>query len=283
MTKLLIITGPTATGKTKLGVLLARKYNGEIISADSRQVYKYMDIATGKDKSEYGEIPVWGLDLVEPSYNFNVSDFVKFANEKINDVQQRGKLPIIVGGTALYIKALAEPPETLHIPKDEVLRLELEKLSIEELQKRLGENMMNASDVNNPRRLVRAIEVKESGITDTGRYSSAIDNYTIINLTAPLDYIFSRIDQRVEDRLKHGAKAELEKLVGMGFSLTLPSMSATGYHEIEDPELWKLHERQYAKRQIVFLKKFIASQKANGTSVIEWDIRNEPQENSFSI
>ncbi len=276
MNKILVILGPTATGKTKLGVMLAKKYNGEIISADSRQVYKGMDIGTGKDKSEYGDIPVWGIDLVDPDYNFNVSEFLDFARAKTKDIQNRGKLPIIVGGAVLYIKALLEPFETINVPKNDELRKELEKLSVEELQKRLGETNLNQSDFNNPRRLIRAIEVKESPsleCPDNPHY-----DYQIISLTAPLAHIYEQIDKRVDKRLKQGAAEEVKKLLEMGYSLNLPSFTATGYREVNNPELWKQKERQYAKRQITFIKKFLKDK-----VVIELDATDETAKNSLSL
>lgn len=276
---MLIIIGPTATGKTALGVKLAKKYNGEIISADSRQVYKGMDIGTGKDKAEYGDIPVWGVDLVDPDYNFNVSDFVKFASEKIAEIQKRGKLPIIVGGTILYIKSLLHPPETLHIPQNAKLRAELNKLSIDELQKKLGASRLNASDFNNPRRLIRAIEISQTNNKPTSRPDYS---YKIISLIAPLASIYGWIDRRVDERLKQGAAAEVEQLLAEGFSLDLPSFTATGYREVESPELWKQKERQYAKRQITFIKKFMSEEKRLGTEVIELKA-DEAAQNSLSL
>ena len=263
MTKLLIIIGPTATGKTKFGVELAKKYNGEIISADSRQVYKGLDIITGKDKGEYGEIPVWGIDLVDPDYSFNVSDFVKYANSKISEIVSRNKLPIIVGGTALYIKALVEPFETIDVPPDEKLRSK--NLSVADLQKRLGENNLNQSDYQNPRRLTRAIEAKEAEIRskEVPKYESLI-----ISLTAPLEYIYKKIDIRVDERLKNGALEEAR---------IFPNSTALGVKEAGDPDLWKLKERQYAKRQITFIKKFLI-----GKEVLELDVKNEAQKNPSS-
>lgn len=281
MIKLVIIIGPTATGKTKLGVDLAKKYNGEIISADSRQVYKGMDIVTGKDKGEYGDVLVWGIDLVDPDYNFNVSDFVNFADVKILDIVSRNKLPIIVGGTALYIKALLEPLETIHIKPNPNLRKELENLSVEKLQLRLGKNNLNPSDIKNPRRLIRAIEVKETA----KEFESSRPTYepTIISLVAPQGFIAEKISSRVDTRIRSGAKEELKSLLDLGYSLDLPSMTALGYKDIDDPDLWQLHERQYAKRQIQFISKFIKEQKEKDIRVIELDVTNEIKKNSLRL
>lgn len=274
MNKLLIIIGPTATGKTALAISAAKKLNGEIISADSRQVYRGLDIVTGKDKEEYGGVPVWGIDLVDPDYNFNVSDYVDYARAKTREIQNRGKLPIVVGGTVLYIKALLEPFETINVPPNEKLRKELYKLSVEELQKKLGENRMNESDFRNPRRLIRAIEIKESKqMPDQVRHDTF--DTTIISLTAPLDYLYGRINKRVDERIQAGASEEYQKLLEK-YSPTLPSMSAIGYKD-QNAELWKLHEHQYAKRQVTFIKKFL-----KGKEVIELDIRDETAKDSLS-
>ncbi len=278
---MLVIIGPTATGKTLLGIKLAKKYNGEIISADSRQVYRGMDIGTGKDKEKYGDVPVWGIDLVDPDYNFNVSDYVKFASEKIRDIESRGKLPIIVGGTILYVKSLLHPPETLHIPQNKTLREELENFSIKDLQDRLGENKLNNSDFNNPRRLIRAVEVKESGALE--RPGSPNYNYQIICLTAHLDYIYRQIDDRVIERLQQGAKDEVQELLNQGYTKDLPSFTATGYRDVNDPDLWKKREHNYAKRQLTFIKKFVAEEKALGTEVIELKADNETSKSSISL
>ena len=195
MNKLFIISGPTAAGKTRVALGLAKKLDGELISADSRQVYKGMDVVTGKDlgNAQFSitndqlqqrvsqkvnkpvtvgtytikSVPVWGLDLIEPDEAFDVSMFIPFAREVTEDIWQRGKLPIIIGGTGFYIRGLLNPYETVGIPVNVNLRKELEKLPVGELQQRLKEinlqkwEQMNESDCNNPRRLVRAIEVGE--------------------------------------------------------------------------------------------------------------------------
>ena len=204
MKQLLIICGPTATGKTALALHLAKKFGGELISADSRQVYRGMDIGTGKDidqkskiknqneklnpsftspliKGRRGgvnkkftvgfrnkdEVPIWLVDIVEPDYVFNVGEFKQLAEAVIQDIWQRGKLPIIVGGTGLYVRALLRPWDGIFIPPNASLRQKLDKLTVEELQTELKKNTsekfesMNHSDRFNPRRLVRAIEVEE--------------------------------------------------------------------------------------------------------------------------
>lgn len=302
MDKLLIITGATATGKTSLSIELAKKFNGEIVSADSRQVYKFMDIGTGKDKNEYlkNGIKVWGIDLVNPDYNFNVSDYLKFVVPTISDIQKRNKLPILVGGTALYIKALLEPIETLNVPPNEVLRNNLENYSVGNLQEELKKideekwKKMNLSDRKNPRRLVRAIEVAkfliENSSTQAVQSEAAVKNDTLlISLAAGYDFLYRRIDTRVDDRIKQGALEEVEKLLKMGYSFSLPSMTASGYKEFKDypfgnslsgetlatcVQQWKFNEHNYARRQFSFINKFLKQQAPKGTSVHVFNIES---------
>ena len=193
MNKLLVITGPTATGKTKLGIDVAKKFNGEIISADSRQVYKGNDAESGKDRSFFQ----WGIDIVEPDYNFNVSEYVKYAKKVIENIWAKGKLPIIVGGSGQYIKELLYPSETLHIPPNKQLREKLEKYSVSKLQD-LVKIKMNASDWQNPRRLIRAIEVAKQdqrSKTKDQRY-----NAMVIGLFATKEEIYKKIAERRVDR-----------------------------------------------------------------------------------
>ena len=150
MGKILIVCGPTATGKTALASQLAKKFDGELISADSRQVYRGMDVVTGKDRPD---VPIWLYDVVNPDEEFSVSHWIKLARRAINDISKRGKLPIIVGGTGLYIHALLHPLETITIPPDRALREQLQEQSVKELQQMLTRGSMNNSDWNNPRRL----------------------------------------------------------------------------------------------------------------------------------
>src|SRR3989344_7906229 len=133
---MLVICGPTATGKTKLGIFLAQKFNGEIISADSRQVYKYMNIGTGKEWDD--TVKIWGYDLVDPKENYSVSEYLKYAKTAIEDIHKRNKLPILVGGTGLYIKAVVDGIETINIPSNKELRKSLNNKEVDELFEKLA-------------------------------------------------------------------------------------------------------------------------------------------------
>lgn len=292
MNKLLVITGPTATGKTALGIHLAQKFNGEIVSGDSRQVYKFMDIGTGKDKDEYlkSGVKVWGIDLVAPDYNFNVSDYVDYASKAIQYIQSRGKLPILVGGTILYIKSLLSPFDTINVPPNQSLRKHLANYSTPELQKELQRRdpekwqAMNDSDKNNPRRLIRAVEVITSDQPKKIQSQVKYD-VLILSLGAPLDYLYPQIDIRVEQRIDQGAVKEVHNLLKQGYSFDLPSLTATGYKEFKDYLLspdrfplapcvqqWKFNEHSYARRQVIFIKKFIQQQENRDCKVVDFDI-----------
>jgi len=161
--KLIVILGPTASGKTDLSIKLAKKYNGEVISADSRQVYKGMDIGSGKiTKKEMQGIPHWLLDVANPKKRFTVAQYQKLAIKKIKDIQKRGKPPILVGGTGFYIQSIVDGVIIPEVKPDWKLRRNLEKKSNEELYKmlkKLDPARAESIDKQNPRRLIRALEI----------------------------------------------------------------------------------------------------------------------------
>lgn len=238
MDKLLVICGPTATGKTAIAAALAKKFNGELISADSRQIYRGMDIVTGKER---GDVPVWLYDVVNPDEEFSVSHWVKLAKNAIADIVKRGKLPIVVGGTGLYIQALLHPIETIDIPPNRRLRKKLQLLSVSELQHMIVRGEINQSDWNNPRRLIRKIEIAQSKIV-FGKQIYQCD-YFIIGLIAPLPVLDKRIDERLTVRMRCGLEAETVSLLAR-YNPNLPSMSAIG-----------VNEHAYARRQMTWFKK----------------------------
>src|SRR3989344_2779257 len=235
MTKTLIIYGPTATGKTALAIELAKKHNGEIISTDSRQVYKGLDIGTGKvsfdSKVEKHEgywivdgVKIHGFDLVNPGQRFSVADFLTFANSSIVQTIKLNKLPIIVGGTGFYIKALIKGIGLIGIPLNPELRQQLEKLSTTDLYQKLLEinpkraKAMNESDRANPRRLVRAIEIALANKKlETRNQKLATRPYSldtfIVGLIAPNDYLYTKVDQWLNERLSHGMIDEVKSLL----------------------------------------------------------------------
>jgi tRNA dimethylallyltransferase len=268
--KLLVICGGTGTGKTSLGIKLARRFNGEIVSADSRQVYRGMDIGTGKDWSEDKSIQIWGYDIADPKKAFSVSQYVKAIKPMISDIQRRGKLPILVGGTGLYIKALIEGFDTLNVPKNERLRSLLKKLTAGELYEKLCEldtvrgASMNLSDRQNPRRLMRAVEVAQWQIKHQLKKISTFQFDVLkIGLQCDTETLKTRIIKRSQRMLKDGLLAEIHKL---GISWKKQSMATIGYQEwrsfLEGKETekscfekWINNQLAYVKRQNLWFKK----------------------------
>jgi len=269
--KLLVVSGPTATGKTALAVKLAKKFNGELISADSRQVYRGMDIGTGKDHPKNVKIHL--VDVVNPDQNFSAFDYRRLVLPLIQQIWNRRKLPIIVGGTGFYINSvIAGPTDTYHIKPNKILRFFLNKFSLKLLQSTLKFldfqtfNLLNRSDSANPRRLIRKIEIKlfSHGITD---YRLPITNYNLLHLsmTATNRILFSRIDQRVEDRLNLGQLAEIKNLLTK-YHWSDPGLKVSAYASFqkyftqkEDYSTavlkWKFAEHRDARRQKTWFKK----------------------------
>lgn len=196
MNKILVICGPTATGKTALAAGLAKKFNGELISADSRQVYRGNDLETNKERAD---VSIWLYDVVDPGEEFSVAHWVKLARVAVGDILRRGKLPIVVGGSGLYIHALIHPFETVDIPPDENFRKR--SLTLQELQHMTPRGSMNDSDWNNPRRLIRKIEIAKSKVK---KHISLPYDALIIGLTAPLPVLYKRIDHHLKERILAG-------------------------------------------------------------------------------
>ncbi|HSX48876.1 MAG TPA: tRNA (adenosine(37)-N6)-dimethylallyltransferase MiaA [Candidatus Saccharimonadales bacterium] len=252
MDKLLVICGPTATGKTKLALHLAGLFNGEVISSDSRQVYKYMDIGTGKEGN------VLGYDLVLPNEEFSVFHYLQFAEKTIKEIYAQNKLPILTGGTGLYIKAVVDGIDTADIAPNLELRKSLENKTVEELFNLLTENdfekarTMNESDRRNPRRLIRAIEVamnkNEKSEDKKNRYGTLF-----IGLSASKEKLEKRISERVDERAK-GLQEEIDFLKNNGFWDGV-AKNTIGYKDWPDIEKWKQEEIKYAKRQMTWFKK----------------------------
>lgn len=277
---MIIITGQTATGKTKLALEFAQKYNGELINFDSRQIYKYLDIITGKDKElltmkQWNNVTIWLYDIVDPNQYFSSFDFVKQVTPIIEDIKKRGKTPILVGGTYLYLKHLLYGIDDNNSPPNFKLREKLNSKSVKELQDILKKlslqsfNRLNNSDVNNPRRLIRKIEIASS----KGTLFIRTD---LIRTDLPKTFIGLRykdksklrqvIEKRVEERLENGAIDEVKKILKMGYKQNDSGLKTIGYQQIikylkgeltkeKAVEEWINKEVQYAKRQVTFMKK----------------------------
>lgn len=271
MHKLLIICGPTATGKTKLALQLGKEINEEIISADSRQVYKYMDIGTGKDRPD-DDITIWGYDLAEPKDKFSISHYKDFAINKLEEIWGRGSLPVMVGGSGFYIKSVVDGVPTIDVGINKQLRNNLSGKSAFELFNMLAQlspekaKMMNISDRNNPRRLIRAIEIYSQPNQNEHETFPLEADILFIGITAPIEEIKKRIIKRVDKRIKQGMEGEVESLLRMGVDWSDQSMATPGYRQWKNymegkidmktlKDNWTLEELQYAKRQMTWFKK----------------------------
>lgn len=248
--KLLIICGPTATGKTSLAIRLAKRFDGEIVSADSRQVYKGLDALTGKERSD--EIPIWLYDITEKE--FSVAYFVSLANAAIADIGKRKRLPIVVGGTGFYLKALTESIDTISIPPNWPLREQLALLSVSELQKLVkGERLkkMNESDRKNPRRLIRAIEVAGS----VRRQQNPKYDALWIGLTAPLSTLRQRISDGIAIRFNAAVREVRPGLPPILGIEALLGYARGEYTKEQAITKWTQAEYDYAKRQMTWFRK----------------------------
>ncbi len=219
---LLVILGPTATGKTRLGVEAARALNGEIISADSRQVYRGLDIGSGKDLEEYGEVPYHLIDVVDPGHEFSLFEFARNFCSAFDAIQQRGRLPILVGGTGLYLDAVLRSYRLIEVPEDPELRRQLTGLSLEELRDRLlqlREDLHNSTDLNDRDRVIRAIEIA-TGEASKDAVPLALPVLTprVYGVRWPRPQLRERITRRLKERLQTGLIEEVAALHAQGVS-----------------------------------------------------------------
>ncbi len=241
MSLLIAIVGPTATGKSSLALELCQTLNGEIVSADSRQVYRYMDIGTAKPTvEEQAAVPHHLIDVVNPDEDFSLAMYQSRALEAVHGVQRRGKTAFLVGGSGLYIWALLEGWRIPPVPPDPALRRELEAKAQfeggEALYEKLKEIDPAAAErigTKNVRRVIRALEVCQQGtpFSELQVKKPFVDS-VIVGLTTDRDDLYKRIDTRVDSMRKKGLVAEVESLVARGYGLDLPSMSGLGYKQI---------------------------------------------------
>ncbi len=217
---LLVIIGPTASGKTRLGVELARHLNGEIISADSRQVYRGMEIGSGKDLVEYGEIPYHLIDIVDPGYEFNVFQFQRRFLEADAAIRERGKLPILVGGTGLYLDSVLSGYQLTAVPENLLLRKELADQPLDLLVDRLRQanpRLHNSTDLLDRNRLLRAIEIAE--FEKSAPPEPLPEFHTLImGIRWERAQLRERITSRLRQRLGEGLIEEVERLHDEGIS-----------------------------------------------------------------
>lgn len=244
--KIICIVGPTACGKTKLGVKLARKFDGEIISADSRQVYTGMDIGTGKDLKEYKKTPYHLIDISNPKKQVTLSDWQNLAIKKIKELHKYGKIPFIVGGTGLYINSIVDG----YILNDEKVDLDLRKklnsTSLSELQKmlkKLDKIAYKKIDINNIRRVIRAIEIAKAGSSISKPYRKKIFDSLVIGITFDRDVINKRIDKRIKDRIEN--ENMIEEIAWL-------KKSGLSWKRLEDFGLEYRYIGRYLKKELEF-------------------------------
>jgi tRNA dimethylallyltransferase len=215
---LLVVLGPTASGKTRLGVQLARALGGEVISADSRQVYRGMDIGTGKDLAEYGDIPHHLIDIVNPGDEFSLFQFQRLFFEVFAAVRERGNLPVLAGGTGMYLHSVLQGNLLVETPQNTHLRRELADLSMASLSERLKgspSRLHNTTDLLERERLVRAIEIAEYG---RGREPEPVPEIKpiILGIRWEREALRRRITARLRERLEQGMIGEVERLHQQG-------------------------------------------------------------------
>ena len=282
MTKkpLIILAGPTAVGKTKLSIALAKAINGEIISADSMQVYKTMDIGTAKIKQEEMQGVVHHLiDILEPSEDFNVVLFASYAKKAMEECWNKGKIPILVGGTGFYIQAVLYDINFTENDEDKSYRTYLEQLAIEkgaeylhELLQKVDETAAKEIHPNNVKRVIRALEFYEKSGQKISQHNEEQKQkqspyaYAYFVLNDDRDKLYERIDMRVDIMLKNGLEDEVYHLLEKGCAREMVSMQGLGYKEMIDYldgkitleeaiYIIKRDTRHFAKRQITWFKR----------------------------
>jgi len=219
---LLVVLGPTASGKTHLAVQAARQLNGEIISADSRQVYRGLDIGSGKDLDEYGTTPYHLIDVVDPGYEFSLFDFAHDFNKAFDEIHERNRLPILAGGTGLYLDAILRGYDLVAVGENQALRKALAPLTLDALRERLQvlrSDQHNTTDLNDRSRLIRAIEIAE-GEQQADARPLTLPALTpqVFGLKWPREVLRQRITKRLRERLEHGLVEEVENLHAAGVS-----------------------------------------------------------------
>jgi len=270
--KLAVVLGTNASGKSELGLRLANGFGGEIVSADSRQVYRGLDLGSGKiTPQQAGTVPHHLIDVAEVTDYYSLAQYQQAAYHAIDAITAAGKLPLLVGGTGLYVSAIVEGYELVDVPPNEALRAELENLPLAELVKRLEKADPEAArsiDKNNSRRIIRAIEIAAAGFAHSaGRKSSPRYDCLQLGLSWPKEILERRIEKRLQDRLTGGMIEEVAGLRRQGVSDTRLEKLGLEYRYITRylrGELGSLDElrlqlgiaiRQFAKEQITWFKR----------------------------
>ena len=277
---LVVLTGPTAVGKTKLSISLAKALNGEIISADSMQVYKYMDIGSAKiTEKEMDGVPHHLINVLSPFEEFHIVRFQELAKKAMEDIYNRGKTPVFVGGTGFYIQAITKDIDFTEGEEDKQYREELSRLAAEkgneflhEMLREVDKKSAEEIHANNVKRVIRALEFyKENGFPISQHNEEQKQNETPYNLAyfvlnAPRELLYERIDRRVDEMMESGLVEEVQKLKDMGCHREMTSMQGLGYKEIlsfldgevplnEAVRILKRDTRHFAKRQLTWFRR----------------------------
>jgi tRNA dimethylallyltransferase len=243
MKRLVVVIGPTAVGKTKLALRLTQEFNGEIVNADSRQVYRFMDIGTAKPSpADRAITPHHLIDMINPDKPFSLALYKNLASKAIEDIQMRGKIPFLVGGSGLYIWSVIEGWIIPRVPPNIEFRKRLEKIAAEEGTSALFEELKKVDPVaaikimpTNLRRIIRALEIHQAtGRPPSQSWQKKLPPFStmIIGLTTDRRALYNMIDSRVDEMIANGLVDEVKDLMARGYSLNLPSMSGIGYRQI---------------------------------------------------
>ena len=261
MLDLIMIVGPTATGKTKLSIALAKEFNGEIINGDSMQFYEGLNIGTAKIKNKE-DVTHHLLDILSPTESFSVAEYQRLVREKISEIKSRDKLPIIVGGSGLYLNSIYYDYQFLGNVRKDITTETYKELTTEELAKILIEEkplLAKKCDLSNRRRVLRALEKEDKDIQTT--LFPFYQNAQVIGLNIERDLLYQRIDKRVDEMFEEGLIQEVKNLYLKG--INSQAISAIGYKELYDyfngkttleeaKNLIKRNSRRYAKRQLTW-------------------------------
>ena len=288
--KLYVITGPTASGKTSKAVALARAIDAEIISADSRQVYRGMDIGTGKDLDEYGDVPYHLIDICDAGYKYNLYQYLRDYRAAYSDIRSRGKRVVLCGGTGLYVESVLKGIQLPEVPENRELRNRLEGKSLDELTAMLSamKQLHNTTDVDTCKRAIRAIEIQtfyqEHPELEASTQPHPVDNAVIVGVDIDVENRRRRITERLKMRLDAGMVDEIRLLIDSGvpaedliyYGLEYKFVTQYVIGELDYDEMFRLLEiaiHQFAKRQMTWCR----GRERRGFAInwINWNVDND--------